>query len=57
MDAVADVDVNLADISGDLGVNLHLLKGQKLSRDFKPIRKWSAPHAHHGRNGLSDLGR
>jgi hypothetical protein len=37
MDAITDVDIDFADIPGDLGMNLHFLKGEELSCHFKPI--------------------
>ena len=52
--AVADVDIDFADVAGDFGVNLHLLEGQELARHLKPIGERGAADAGNGRDGQSD---
>jgi hypothetical protein len=48
---VPNIDIDLLDIAGNLGVNLDFLKGEELSRHFKPIRKRRARYVYHGRSG------
>src|SRR5580700_4417896 len=44
----APIHVKFLDISGNLGVDVHLLKGQEFRSDLQSIGEVAALHLHHG---------
>jgi hypothetical protein len=51
---VADVDIDIPNVTGNFGVHFHVLERLELSRDSQGIAKRSSFNAHHG--SFRDIG-
>ncbi|MGH9599414.1 MAG: hypothetical protein ACRD27_06085, partial [Terracidiphilus sp.] len=55
VDPVSDIDINVADVAGDLGVELDLLVGKQFAGNIELVGERFARGQDNGRNGKIGL--